>query len=276
MRRIFAGLASLVVLAGMVLGVRADALPVAPEDPPPVAGIPEPCPSLTPWPGDDVPVDEVSSRFTATFGIELVGAHLTEEHRPSIRIMWETLDAVGCTPYLDRVKSTAPGIGINASPIRGWAWGNWSLTRNNYVSFDFAKFKGALEAGDEGRLVRLVVHELGHAWSADRPSRPAYWNDFRALAGREGRFSDYAGSKESEIFADVLGYYVGRCALDNPYDTGEHDAYYAFARDVVFGGKEFGPAPGVQPDCSLPDTGATEPLPGEAGTPSWIVAVSEE
>lgn len=206
----------------------------------------------------------------------LAGAHWTEEHRPSIKIMWETLDAVGCTSYVASVKTKAPGIGINAAPIRGWAWGNWSLTRTNYVTFDFAKFKGALEAGDEGRLVRLVIHELGHAWSADRHSGPGYWNDFRALAAREGRFSDYAGRKDSEVFADVLGYYVGRCALDNPYDSGDHDAYYAFARDVIFDGKEFGPAPGVVPDCTVPAAGAAEPLPGETGLPSWIMAVSEE
>ncbi len=276
MRRVFGGLAALVMLALAVLGVRADALPLAPEAPPPVTGIPDPCPSLTPWPGQDVPIEEVRSRFGEVFGFELTGKFWTEEYRPSIKILWETLDAVGCTPYLATVKAKAPGIGINASNTRGWAWGDWSLTRSNHITFDFAKFKGALEAGDEGRLVRLVIHELGHAWSADRHSRPSYWTDFRALSAREGRFSEYAGRKDSEIFADVLGYYVGRCALDNPYDSGEHAAYYAFAKDVVFEGKEFGPAPGEQPDCTLPDAGATEPLPGETGTPSWIVAVSEE
>ena len=30
-----------------------------------------------------------------------------------------------------------------------------------------------------------------------------------------------AGRSVTETFADVIGYYVGRCALDNPYDTGE-------------------------------------------------------
>ena len=56
----------------------------------------------------------------------------------------------------------------------------------------------------------------------------------------------------TETFADVVGYYVGRCALNNPYDTGKFDAYYEYARDYIFDGKEFGPAPGTKADCSAP------------------------
>jgi hypothetical protein len=96
------------------------------------------------------------------------------------------------------------------------------------------------------------VHELAHTLNSDRYSEPKYWREFTQLYQREGRFSKYAGSSVTETFADVVGYYVGRCALNNPYDTGKFDAYYEYARDRIFDGKEFGPEPGTKADCSAP------------------------
>lgn len=276
MRRVLGGVLAVLLLIAAFSGDRASALPLAPPAPLPVQGIPDPCPSQHPWPGDDVSIDAIQTQLSETFGVRLAGSQWTERHRPSVRILWETLDAVSCTDYLEDIKAKAPTIGINAVAKRSFAWGDWSLTRANYVTFDFAKFEGALEANDEGRLVRLVIHELAHAWSTDRRSGPDYWNDFRRLADREGHFSEYAGSKQSEIFADAVGYYVGRCALDNPYDSGEHRAYYDYVKDVVFRGKEFGPAPGESPDCELPDANAEVPLPDDVDqTPGWIRALSE-
>lgn len=276
MRRVLGGSLAVLVMISAFFAIRADALPIAPPPPAPVQGIPEPCPSLNPWPGDDVGIEEIKTQLAGTFGLRLEGGLWTDQYRPSIRIIWETLDAVSCTDYLDVIKQKAPGIGLNAVQKRTFAWGDWSLTRTNFITLDFVKFERALEANDEGRLVRLVIHELGHAWSTDRHASPAYWNDFRALTRQEGHFSDYAGSRDSEIFADVVGYYVGRCALDNPYDEGGHQAYYDYAKDVVFGGKEFGPPPGETPDCQLPDPGAEVPLPDDIPEPSgWMRAVSE-
>lgn len=274
MRRFTSGLLAAFVLVTAAVGSRADALPIAPEPVEPIDGVPAPCRSQHPWPGDDVPLSEIKLQLTEYFGFELTGAQWSDEYRDSIRIVWETLDAVSCTDYLPTLKDKA-NVGLNATSIRGYAWGDWSLTRSNYVSLDFSKFERALAADDEGRLVRLVIHELAHVWNSDRHANPAYWQDFRQLTRQEGRFSDYAGSKDSEIFADAIGYYVGRCALDNPYDTGEHDAYYQWVKDNVFDGKEFGPAPGETPDCTLPSADAEEPMPGDAETPSWIEALSE-
>lgn len=279
MRKTLISLAAAAAAVAASLGaVRAEALPVAPAPVAPVTGIPTPCPSTNPWPGDDAPLADIVAAIPATFGFKLVGDQWTEASRPSIRILWETLDAVSCTSYVADLQAKVGGrVGINADNIRGYAWGDWSLTRTGYVTLDFSKFQRALDAGDEGRLVRLVIHELAHVLNSDRhSSNPAYWQQFKQLFASEGRFSEYAGRSVSETFADVVGYYVGRCALDNPYDTGEHDAYYAFARDVVFGGKEFGPAPGITPECTVPDADAETPQPGsEPTTSSWVDAVSE-
>ena len=269
MRRWIAGLvATVAVAAGSVVST-AQALPIAPAPVVSVTGIPTPCVSTKPYPAD-ASIEQLKEQLAATFGFELAGSQWTEERRPSIKILWETLDAVECTTYRADLQANVSGtLGINAANISGYAWGDWSLTKTNYVTLDFAKFQRALDSGDEGRLVRLVIHELGHVRNSDRYEDPEYWTVFTKLFAREGRFSEYAGRSVTETFADVVGYYVGRCALDNPYDSGEYDAYYEYAKTYIFGGKEFGPAPGVTPVCTLPSETAEEPAPG-AEDAAWM------
>lgn len=278
-RKLISIITTVVAVAATLGASQAIALPVAPDPVAPVTGIPTPCPEVHPWPGDAVPMADVTAAITTTFGFKLAGKQWTDASRESVKILWQTLDAVSCTTYLADLQAKASGtVGLNANRISGYAWGDWSLTKSGYVTLDFTKFSRALDAGDEGRLVRLVIHELAHVLNSDRHGgNPAYWQAFKQLHASEGRFSDYAGRSISETFADVVGYYVGRCALDNPYDSGEQGAYYAFARDVVFGGKEFGPEPGVKPECTVPDVGAETPQPGpELATASWVEAVSGE
>ena len=172
-------------------------------------------------------VSEVVDQLADTFGFKLAGRGWTKQNRESIKIVWQTLDAVSCTDYLKDLQGKVRGtVGLNATSIRGYAWGDWSLTRSGYVSLDFTKFQKAIDSGDTGRLSRLVTHELAHTLNSDRYSEPKYWRDFKRLHQREGRFSKYAGRSVTETFADVVGYYVG--------------------------GREFGPAPGTKADCSAP------------------------
>lgn len=268
-RWIAALMATVAVAAGSVVASTAQALPIAPTPVLPVTGIPAPCASTRPYPAD-ASVDELAAQLATTFGFKLSGSQWTEERRASIKILWETLDAMECTPYRADLQANVSGtLGLNAARISGYAWGDWSLTKTGYVTLDFSKFQRALDSGDEGRLVRLVVHELGHVRNSTRYQEPEYWTVFRKLFAREGRFSDYAGRSVTETFADVVGYYVGRCALENPYDTGNHDAYYEYAKTYIFGGKEFGPEPGVKPSCTVPDEGAEEPAPGAAPA-AWL------
>ncbi len=264
----------MVILSSLGIS-RAVALPLAPEPVPPVTGIPAPCPVTYEWPGDDVSIEATTAALSESFGFELIGSQWTEASRESIKILWQTLDAVGCTGYVEHLQAKVDGnVGINADIKSGFAWGDWSLTRTNYVTLDFAKFQQALDSGDEGRIVRLVIHEMAHVLNSDRNSAPDYWTIFQNLHAVEGSFSDYAGSSVTETFADVVGYYVGRCALNNPYDTGEHEAYYEFAKSYIFGGKEFGPDAGELPDCSVADTDA--PLPATPTLQSWIEALSQQ
>ncbi|MDF1487316.1 hypothetical protein [Tessaracoccus caeni] len=266
------------VLAGLAIAgfaSSAHALPTAPEPVAPLEGIPAPCASTHEWP-EDASIAKIKKAFTKNFGFELTGDQWTKKNLHSIKILWETFDAVECTDYRKTLQKKVDGnVGVNAAAISGYAWGDWSLSKGNHVSLDFSKFQRALDAGDEGRLVRLVAHEFAHVWNSDRHSNPAYWQDFKKLYRAEGKFSSYADN-DSETFADAVGYYVGRCALDNPYDTGEHDAYYDFVKDVVFDGREFGPEPGVKPDCTIPDADAEVPATGLAETPDWVSALAGE
>lgn len=277
MRTWIASLAALVaVAAGSIHAATAEALPIAPAPVVPVTGIPQPCPSTFPFP-EEAPVADVTAQLAANFGFQLAGSQWTADRLPSIKILWETLDAMECTTYRADLQGKVNGtVGLNTTTIRGYAWGDWSLTKAGYVSLDFAKFQRALDSGDEGRLTRLVAHELAHVLNSDRYAEPQYWQDFKKLYAKEGRFSEYAGGKVTEVFADVIGYYVGRCALDNPYDTGEHAAYYAYARDAIFGGKEFGPTPGTVTDCTVPDADAEAPMPGDESEPQWLEGLSGE
>lgn len=259
-----------------VVATSATALPIAPEPVVPVTGIPTPCLSQTPFP-EDASIAELQAGITEHFGFKLTGSQWTEERRPSIKILWETLDAMDCTTYRTDLQAKVKGnVGFNAASISGYAWGDWSLTKSGYVTFDFSKFQKALDSGDEGRLTRLVAHELAHVANSDRHSNPQYWQDFKALYAKEGRFSGYAGGSITETWADVIGYYVGRCALDNPYDTGKYDAYYEFAKNTVFGGKEFGPAPGQPMNCTVPTAGAEVPMPGAEPTAEWLEGLGGE
>lgn len=224
----------------------------------PVLGIPKPCKPQHAWPAGARPA-EVKRQLAANTGIQLVGAGWDDpKNAPMVKIIWETLEALDCTSYLDVVKKSNPGFAINAAHISGWAFGDWGLTRPNAVTLDVYKWHEPYKAGDRGRLVRLVVHEIGHAWSQTPQAKRAY-DRFGQLYARTGNFSDYGRGSVNENFSEVVGYYVARCAAGNPYaravrNKGQFDAYYRLVRDEVFAGREFGPAVGQTPNCSLAPT----------------------
>lgn len=220
----------------------------------PVTGIPAPCPSQHPYPTGATPA-QVRSRLGSTFGIGVVGPGWdTPANAPLVRIVWQTLDALSCTSYLPTIKRANPHFTLNAAPISGYAWGDWGLTRPGAVTLDLGKWQQAHHDGDDGRLVRILVHEMGHAYS-QTPTAQAAYARFGMLYAHTGNFGPYAHDV-NENFSEIVGYYVARCAKDNPYDAkanrgGKFDAYYALVKQSVFAGREFATAPGHAVDCSL-------------------------
>lgn len=219
--------------------------------PAPVPGIAQPCSMEFEWRDDAALADNVG-RMQDHWGISLVGPEWTDPaHTDAVRLFATTLDAVDCTEYLDKVKSGNGGsLTVSSSPPRtSWAWGDYGLTRPHTVTLDMAKFQTGYAEGQRGRLVRLIIHEFAHVMNTDRFENPPYWQRANDLFNRLGPISEY-GSTPDETFADAVGYYVARCAADNPYDDPAKQAYYDLVRDDVFGGIEFGTGVGEKQVCS--------------------------
>lgn len=237
-----------VALTTMAL-VPSSAASAAPSVGDPVTGIPQPCVAKHPFPVGATPA-EVKKQLAANTGIRLVGGWWDDaQYAPMVRIVWETLDGLNCTNYVSIIKSNNKDFTLSAGPTRSWAWGDWGLTRPGAVTLDFKKWQEAYQAGDKGRLVRILVHEMGHAWS-QTPQAAASYQTFAGLYRSGGNFGPYAYN-QNENFSEIIGYYVARCALGNPYDNKKYAAYYALVKKDVFNGREFGPAAGTKATCSL-------------------------
>ena len=190
---------------------------------------------------------DLKSGIETNWGFQLTGKYWTDEtYRPLVAVIWRTLDAISCTPYLDTLHSKVGALELSATSIGGWTAGDYGLTKADTVSLDFPQLLTNYQT-DPGHVSRLFVHEVTHAYTRDRSSNPPYWADFTALYAKNGRFGSY-GYSASEVFSEVVGYYVARCAANNPYTVSEA-AYYDFAKNEVFGGKEFGPALGQPLAC---------------------------
>jgi hypothetical protein len=190
---------------------------------------------------------DLKSGIETNWGFLLTGKYWTDEtYRPIVAVIWRTLDAISCTPYLDTLHAKVGALELFATSIGGWTAGDYGLTKADAVSLDFPQLLTNYQT-DPGHVSRLFVHEMTHAYTRDRSSNPAYWADFTALYAKNGRFGSY-GSSASETFSEVVGYFVARCAANNPYTVSEA-AYYDFAKNEVFGGKEFGPALGQPVAC---------------------------
>lgn len=193
------------------------------------------------------PLTDLKSGIESNWGLQLSGKYWTDEtYRPIVAVVWRTLDAISCTPYLDTLHAKVGALELSATSIGGWAAGDYGLTKADAVSLDFPQLLTNYQT-DPGHVSRLFVHEMTHAYTRDRSSNPAYWADFTALYAKNGRFGSYGGSA-SETFSEVVGYFVARCAANNPYAVSEA-AYYDFAKNEIFGGKEFGPALGQPLSC---------------------------
>ncbi|GAB3623580.1 hypothetical protein GCM10027418_16630 [Mariniluteicoccus endophyticus] len=210
------------------------------KEPGAVTGIPRPCSVDLPFPTSGSLSTHVD-RMEKQWNLELTGPQWRDDsYRPVVKIFSETMDAVDCTDYLKRVQSGHGGrLEVDSGSTRSWAWGDYGLTRTHVLTLDFAKFRQGYAEGDRGRLVRLIIHEMAHALNADRDGEPAYWQRFHGVWQANGRPTAY-GSTETEAFADAIGYYVARCAADNPYADPKKKPYYDYVKANIFGGREFG------------------------------------
>lgn len=251
-RRLAVTAVTVLATLGTALSARADEPPTPPVldalKEMPVTGIPEPCAADQAYP-EGLTLAQVKAVMEKRWGLRLIGPDWTDSaHGPVVRLVWETLDAIDCTPFLKDTAGKLPGrITINAQRISGYAWGDWSLTKPGAMSVDFSKMMEGYDKGEYERIVRVLVHEMAHVQSVDRGPGAPYWREFLTVNDRYGPITDYAARDTSENYAEVVAHYVARCSEDNPYDKASNKAYYAYVRDNVFDGKEFGPPAGEHP-----------------------------
>lgn len=224
--------------------------PPPPKPPKPeVAGIPNPCSIDLPI-TDSMSAATIADRAERQWGFTLTGPQWRDNsYRPVVKLFAETLDSVDCTDYLNRVKAGNGGsLELNSRSTNSWAWGDYGLSRAGVLTLDLTKFKQGYADGDRGRLVRLIIHEMAHSLNADRGEEPAYWQRYQRIWSANGPVTDY-GSNQTESFADAVGYYVARCAADNPYAATKQRDYYEFVKANIFGGREFGGPVGTRQSC---------------------------
>ena len=151
---------------------------------------------------------QIRARLSAAHGIKLTGEMWNDpSYREVVRLIWQGLDAVSCTDFLDTVMERTDGtFHLNATRKRTWAWGDWSNTKSNAVTLDFAKLATVVD-DDPGRIVRLLIHEIAHAWTSGAPE--AATRGFASLHNQRGMFSNYGGSSR-ETFAGSARSYA-RC-----------------------------------------------------------------
>lgn len=217
----------------------------------PVVGIVSPCEVDVGFP-DAASMAEIKSTMERQWQLTLTGdAWTNPEFKPVVKVLWQTLDAVDCSPYLDDIRGKVGGtITINAGRISGYAWGDWGLTRPNTMSLDFHKMLTGHQNGETTRIARVFIHELAHVHNVDRGASPQYWKTFGQLYRQHGSIASYDRGRDiTETYAEAVAHYVVRCSTDNPYSTSGNAAYYDFVQEHVFDGREFGPASGQQPAC---------------------------
>lgn len=238
------GRAALVALLAVAVSLVPMVAQAAPDGEPVV--IPAACPATHPY-SPQLSMVQLHDGIESNWGFTLTGAYWTDDtYRPVVGMIWQTLDAISCTPYLSTLHSKVGALELRATSIGGWVAGDYGLSKKDAVSLDFPQLLTNYRT-DPGHVSRLFVHEVSHAYSRDRSDNPTYWADFTSLYSRLGRFGSYGGSA-SETFSEVVGYYVARCAANNPYTTAKA-AYYDYVKTEVFGGREFGPALGQTLVC---------------------------
>lgn len=197
----------------------------------------------------------IVKQVRATWGVRLQGpSWKSKANRPVLKVAWQTLDAIDCTPFRSQIKAKNDGKLIISGEKNGsWAWGDYGYSDPDGVSLSLDKMAAGIKDGQSPRVVRVIVHEMAHAWSADRDEDAGYFAAFAKLGDTDGGITEYGSQNTSENFAEAAGYYVARCAKEqsdtgkpsaNPYDAKRNSGYYAFVGKLLFGRAKFGPPAG--------------------------------
>jgi hypothetical protein len=225
-------------------------------------GIPSSCTSSTgsqssPFP-EGSSMDQIISAMESRWKFKFLDGSYSwrqTQYKPVVKIWWDTLSAVECTPFLTEInKKNGGGLNIYAHDI-GSLWGTYGLHFPGALAINIQNHLGAVNNGIPEKVTQNIIHELGHAYNNDRGSNPAYWVEHNNIYNSAGPISAYGASEITENVADVFGYYVARCSGEsfqasgpNPYANGNTE-FYNFAKTMIFGNVEFGPPAPSEVSC---------------------------
>ena len=166
--------AVVVVLLGVLGGAWSPSAGAAPTGPSAVI-VPAPCTVSHAFPAS-LSGAQIRDQFGATYGFTMVGSYWTQpEYRGLVQVIWETTDAMACTPFLNDLRANLGGpLALNASALSGWKSGDYGITRARTVSLDFPQLRTYYDKGDHGHVARLFVHEITHAYQSDNPYTTKY------------------------------------------------------------------------------------------------------
>ena len=216
-------------------------------------GIPSTCSTTgqtEPYPTGS-PIGEIINRFFQKWNISLVngGSSWTDpQYEPLVKIYWETLSAVECTPFITMITGSEPlNLEAGSNPS---LWGDYTSPPN--LRMHLPSILNSATSNPEF-VQQNLIHELGHVL---RGRDQDIFNQNEQICGQgapNAYVSGYGDTNCSENLSEILGYYAIRastewgigeeyCAAKNPYDWGQA-FYYNWAKENVFGGIEFGPPP---------------------------------
>ena len=228
----------------------------------PANGIPNSCTSTSnaapPFPESDSPnqiITAMESRWSFDFR-DGSYSWSDAQFKPVLKVWWDTLAAVECTPFLTEINNkNGGGLAIYAHEI-GNLWGTYGLHFPGALAINIRNHLGGINNGIPEKVTQNIIHELGHAYNNDRSgSGPPYWTEHNKIYYSAGPISGYGASEITENIADVVGFYVARCAGEsfgasgpNPFASG-HTEFYNWAKEYIFGGVEFGPPAPATVSC---------------------------
>ncbi len=194
-------------------------------------------------------VEAIITQFAQKWKINLVdggSSWRTPQYMPLLKIYWETLLAVECTPFLGMITKSGPlNLEAGSNPS---LWGDFTSPPN--LRMHLPNILNSVSSNPEN-VQQNLIHELGHVLRG-RDSAMYSANEQICGTGSPNAYvSGYGDTNCSENLSEILGYYAIRaskewgigaeyCPAKNPYDWGQ-SKYYQWAKTTVFGNIEFGP-----------------------------------
>lgn len=205
----------------------------------------------------------VQAAFLTTWNVKLEDKDQSwsnPENEPFLKLYWDTLSAVSCTPFIKLALEGDPFSVYASSYPSGWG----VQTSNTSLELNLANMLSSV-TGNPASVQQNLIHEFSHAIQFRHPDIYSIFESTICGKGSpNAHVSGYGFQSCTEDFAEGSGYYAVRashefgggfngsrdniCPAKNPYDWGQQ-AYYNYYKQHIYGGKEFDSPPPSSGSC---------------------------